>query len=81
MIYVFNCDNEKDNPDFPCDIHLCENIQQQTEITPIKVGDSFRLEYGFSHYLDSEMNCFYCNNCNAEFTYDEVLEMIGEEEE
>tara|TARA_R100000482_G_C4981323_1_gene83383 strand:+ start:72 stop:326 length:255 start_codon:yes stop_codon:yes gene_type:complete len=79
--YVFTCDNKKDNPDFPCDIHLYESVQQQTEITPIKTGDSFELEIGFSHYLDSEMNCYYCNNCNTEFTYDEVLEMIGEEEE
>jgi len=78
---VFMCDNEKDNPDFPCDIHLYENVQQQTEITPIKTEDSFELEHGFSHYLDSEIIRYYCNNCNTEFTYDEVLEMIGEEEE
>jgi|TARA_R100000084_G_scaffold94635_1_gene48392 hypothetical protein len=79
--YVFTCDNEKDNPDFPCDIHLYENVQQQTEITPIKTEDSFELEYGFSHYLDSEKNCYYCNNCDTQFTYEEVLELIGEEEE
>tara|TARA_B100000131_G_scaffold118614_1_gene115585 strand:+ start:1765 stop:1998 length:234 start_codon:yes stop_codon:yes gene_type:complete len=77
MRYVFNCNNKKDNPDFPCDIHLHETVYQKTEVFPI-FND---LEYGYSDYLDSEVNCYYCMNCNIEFTYDEVLELIGEEEE
>ena len=81
MRYVFHCNNEKDNPDFPCDIHLHEKVYQNTEVFPFKVEDSFQLEYGYSDYLDSEVQCYYCNNCNTEFTYEEVLEMIREEEE
>ena len=77
MRYVFNCNNKKDNPDFPCDIHLHETVYQKTEVFPI-FND---LEYGYSDYLDSEVNCYYCNNCNTEFTKEEVLELIGEEEE
>ena len=77
MRYVFNCNNKKDNPDFPCDIHLHETVYQKTEVFPI-FND---LEYGYSDYLDSEVNCYYCMNCNIEFTYDEVLELIVEEEE
>lgn len=75
--YEFKCDNKKDNPDFLCDIKLHETVHQATDIFPI-----FRdLEYGHSDYLDSEVICYYCNNCNTEFTYEEVLELIGEEEE
>ncbi len=81
MIYVFKCNNEKDNPDFPCDIHLHETVHQKTEVFPHKVEDSLQLEYGYSDYLDSEVNCYYCMNCNTEFTYEQVLELIGEEEE
>jgi len=75
--YDFKCNYDKDNPDFPCDIHLHETVQQKTEVFPI-----FRdLEYGYSDYLDSEVNCYYCMNCHTEFTYEEVLELIVEEEE
>jgi|TARA_R100000081_G_C4730715_1_gene123235 hypothetical protein len=81
MRYVFNCDNKKQNPDFPCDIHLEETVYQKTEVFPKKVEDSLQLEYGYSDYLDSEVNCYYCNNCDTQFTYEEVLELIGEEEE
>lgn len=81
MRYVFKCNNVKDNPDFPCDIHLQESVYQKTEVYPMKVEDSLQLEYGYSDYLDSEVDCYYCNNCNTEFTYEEVLELIVEEEE
>ena len=75
--YVFNCDNEKDNPDFPCDIYLQETVYQKTAVVPIFKD----LEYGYSEHIDSLADCYYCNNCNTEFTYEEVLELIGEEEE
>lgn len=81
MRYVFNCNNKKDNPDFPCDIHLQETVYQKTEVFPMKVEDSLQLEYGYSDYLDSEVVCYYCNNCNTEFTYEEVLDLIVEEKE
>lgn len=75
--YDFNCNNEKDNPDLPCDIHLQETVYQKTEVFPI-----FRdLEYDNSEQIDSIADCYYCNNCNTEFTYEEVLELIVEEEE
>ena len=79
--YVFNCDNKKQNPDFPCNIHLEETVYQKTEVYPKKVEDSFELEYGYSDYLDSRVDSYYCNNCNTEFTKEEVLELIVEEEE
>lgn len=81
MRYVFNCNNKKDNPDFPCDIHLHEHVATRTEIFPMIVEDSRQLEYGYVDYIDSEVICYYCSNCNTEFTYEEVLELIGEEEE
>tara|TARA_A100001201_G_C3955421_1_gene160941 strand:- start:27 stop:263 length:237 start_codon:yes stop_codon:yes gene_type:complete len=75
--YDFKCDNVKDNPDFPCDIHLQEVAYMKTEVFPI-----FRdLEYGCNDVVDSQVDCYYCNNCNTEFTYEEVLELIVEEEE
>jgi hypothetical protein len=75
--YDFKCNNKKDNPDFPCDIHLEEIVYQKTEVYPI-FND---LEYGYSDFLDSEVNGYYCNNCNAQFNKEEVLELIVEEEE
>tara|TARA_Y100000401_G_C8272141_1_gene198905 strand:+ start:316 stop:552 length:237 start_codon:yes stop_codon:yes gene_type:complete len=75
--YNFKCYYNKDNPDFPCDIHLEETVHQKTEVFP-----SFRdLEYGYSDYIDSEVQGYYCYNCNVSFTKEEVLELIVEEEE
>jgi|TARA_R100000081_G_C4779843_1_gene150797 hypothetical protein len=81
MSYEFKCNNKKQNPDFPCNIHLEETVYQKTEVIPKKVEDSFELEYGYSDYLDSEVKCYYCNNCDTEFTYEQVLVLIVEEEE
>ena len=75
--YEFKCDNDKDNPDFPCDIYLEETVYQKTEISPIFKD----LEYGYVDYIDSEVNCYYCINCDTKFTKEEVLALIVEEEE
>jgi transcription initiation factor IIE alpha subunit len=75
--YVFKCDNDKDNPDFLCHIQIEETVYQKTEVYPL-FND---LKYGHSDYVDSEVNGYYCNNCDTRFTYEEVLELIVEEEE
>tara|TARA_R100000008_G_C3519951_1_gene133427 strand:+ start:482 stop:748 length:267 start_codon:yes stop_codon:yes gene_type:complete len=80
MKYKFQCKTaDKSDPDEPCDIQLQETVYQQTVVFPIKVEDSFQLEYGSSDYEGSESHTYYCRNCNEEFNYAEVLELIVED--
>tara|TARA_B100001250_G_scaffold378547_1_gene368449 strand:+ start:229 stop:525 length:297 start_codon:yes stop_codon:yes gene_type:complete len=87
--YKFECEgvlhlhNKKDNPDFPCDITLRETVYQMTEVFPLRKKDDneYYLEYGNSDYIDSDSDGYYCNNCNTQFTFKEVVKLIVEEEE
>tara|TARA_R100000152_G_C6767645_1_gene192914 strand:- start:589 stop:855 length:267 start_codon:yes stop_codon:yes gene_type:complete len=79
MKYKFQCKiADKSDPNEPCDIQLEETVFQITEVFPIKVEDSFQLEYGYSDYLDSELGSYYCSNCSETFDYEELLNMIVE---
>ncbi len=84
MSIVIKCDGkDKANPDFPCDISLFEEVSQMTEVYPFKMADgTYQLDYGYSEYIDTRDDAYYyCDNCNKEFTYEEVIAMIQEEEE
>ena len=83
MRVEIKCDGkDKANPDFPCDISLFEEISQMTEVYPFKMQDgTYQLDYGYSEYIDTANGYYYCDNCNKEFTYQEVIAMIQEEEE
>lgn len=87
----FDC-GEEQNDGFACNIVALETQWYYTKLIILPAvfnlqskdgeGDiSAGIDYGESDFIDSETTGYYCNTCNVEFTYGEVIAMIKEEEE
>jgi len=83
--FKFDC-GEEQNDGFSCNIVAQETQWYYTEIFPFLFKDDegkihAELEFENSEYIDGEITGYYCNTCNVEFTYKEVITMIKEGEE
>tara|TARA_R110002110_G_scaffold363134_1_gene573005 strand:+ start:443 stop:706 length:264 start_codon:yes stop_codon:yes gene_type:complete len=81
----FDC-GELQNDGFSCSIVALDTQWYYTELIPFQSKDdegniSEGIDYGHCEFIDGEITGYYCNTCNVEFTYDEVIAMIKEEEE
>jgi len=80
----FECGENKNDGDI-CRIVALETQYCNTEIFPysylVDGNIEYEWEFGTVDAIDGEITGYYCQTCNAQFTRDQLIEMLQEEEE